>query len=184
MSGRYESIFLDGFSNILSSIFLWLPLLLLTVLIILRNNDSKNSIRIFVALSFSVSASILTSRHFSPTATNAATAFCLSVFLIWLFRDLRTSFLLLATAAIYSLTYIYKGATDFTVLLTGIVSGSIISTVTYLIFKILSRRKYRFYWNNHNTEYSKNGYLVSDLEWIFCMVYTLFMIATFYAIVT
>ena len=185
MSNRYDSIFLDGFSSIFSSIFIWLPLFILVIFIILRNNDSKNSVRVFTALILSLSITYISTKFIISSCTNVAIAFCLATFLVWLFHYTRITYLSLIIVSIYSFTYIiYNGMTNLTDFLTGILTGTVISTFIYIFYKVLSRIKYKFHWNKSTNEYTRNGYLISDLEWIFGMVYTLSLISVFYAIVT
>ncbi len=183
LSGRLDSIFLDEFSRIFPSIFIWLPLFLLIVLIILRNNDSRNSIRIFIALMLAVPASLLSAGYIDPSASSAAIAFCLAIFFIWLLRYRHLSYLLLIIATIYSFTHIYNGVADLTGCLIGILIGTASATVIYLSMRMISRKDYKFYWNESNTNYTRTGYLISDIDWIFCIIYTLLIFTVFYSIV-
>lgn len=183
ISGRSDSIFLNDFSRIFSSIFIWIPLFLLLVFIILRNNDFRTYLHVFITLVLAVPASILSAGYIATSATSASIAFCLAIFFIWLLRYRYLSYLLLIIATIYSFIYVYNGVVDLTGCLIGILIGTAIATIAYLLMRLVSRNSFKFYWNESNTEYTKTGYLISDMDCIFCLIYTLLIISVFYSIV-
>jgi undecaprenyl-diphosphatase len=118
----------------------------------------------------------------SFTSSHACNSFAIFTFVSLLIRNRVLSLSLLAWAAINSFSRIYLGVHFPGDILCGAILGSVIGSITYLIYKFVhgkvERTSVRI-----TSNYTKTGYLVSDAHLMTASIYATFVFIAIYALI-
>lgn len=178
----------DSFAVAYTNWIIWLPILVLIIIIILRNNGINGSLIALGTLSVTIIACVAISHYlpqnFSPSVKSSV-FWGMTVSLMWIIHDRRFSALFIVLTAGFSILSVYDGTDTFTSVLIGMLTGIITASIVYLISKIISAidgNSDKFYWEEYKTDYSKNGYLVSDIRLLTLFVAILLISVLFFSI--
>lgn len=179
-----DSVFFDIMMTYLSSIYVWIPTLILIAVIILRNNYKNNALVIFACIASSIIGVYFLSRYVIYISIRSALAWCLSIFLIFLFKSWLSSFVFLLLSTIQSFVSIFNGECRFGMFLSGLATGFIVAILLYLIYAILTNNRTKYIKSSNNNIYSRSGYLVNDLRLIVITVCVTFLVLIFLTVIT
>lgn len=181
-----DSLFLDGVSAVFNNILIWLPLIVLLVIFVLRNNDLYNSLLVFSTLVLTVTGCWGVTRLLPSVITDlrCIIPWGVAVFLMWVIRNGRIYFAGILVALSDSLLNVYIGICNVPIAVIGIIAGIICASFFYAIFKLISHKLTKQYvWNEYKTVYTRTGYLVSDIKLLFCSVILTLIIMVFISII-
>ena len=143
-----DSLYMDGVMWTVTKTVTWVPLMLLLVYIIIKNNPWRNSLLTLATLALLI---VITDQ----TASGAA------VFLSLIFRSWTASCVLYCYATLCSYSRIYLGVHTPIDILVGIVFGTLAGVMMYLLYCYLSGKlatQHTYY----SSAYTSNGYRRSD----------------------
>ena len=122
------------------------------------------------------------SGSYSFTSSHACNSFAIFMFIALLIRNKALSMSLLAWACINSYSRIYLGVHFPGDILCGAVLGTIIGTLTYLVYRFV-HRKVEHTSVRITTNYTKSGYLVDDVNFMVATIFATFVFITIYALI-
>lgn len=188
-----DSLFADRLMLIFTSTLTWVPVGILLLYIIIRNNDLPHVLSIFAALVLCVAISsslseickalvlrprpcndlylmgeIATANGYTCSGSgffsaHSANTMALAVFLALLFRRARSAVFFFLWSIINGWSRIYLGVHYFGDVITGFAVGAIVGSLLFLLYKRISRHM------PHSSrvvssEYTRSGYLAADID--------------------
>ena len=204
-----DSIFWDGCMKVYTTIAIWIPLILMLVYILIKNNSFKDFLLLFfsfllvVVFTDVISSGIckpfferwrptndpelmylvdvvdnIRGKDYGFTSSHAANSFGIATFMLLLVKNRALTISLLVWASMNAFTRMYLGVHYPGDILAGTLIGVTVGWGMYRLYRYVAKHQKR---NAHrdwiSTQYTKSGYLVSDV-YLFLLV----MYATFAAI--
>ena len=196
-----ESVFWDGVANMHTSVFVWIPLALTALLLLIRNINPRRLLLVLAMVALTVllcdqlSSSVFKPmmQRFRPTwdpyilnmvdtvngyrggrygffSGHAANSFGLASLFMWIVRDRLFSLSVGIWAIANSLIRVYLGVHFVGDILVGAIVGSIIGSLTYLIYRTASRND-RYSVHDSNLMYTSTGFMRSDVFVFLCVLF-------------
>lgn len=122
------------------------------------------------------------SGSFSFTSSHACNSFAIFMFVSLLIRNKVVSLSMLAWACINSYSRIYLGVHFPGDILCGALLGTVIGSITYLLYQFMHRRIERTS-VRITANYTKTGYLVDDAHLLVASIYATFVFIAIYALI-
>ena len=202
-----DSLFWDGCMTVYTTIAVWIPLILVLVYMLIKNNSFKD----FVLLFFSfvlvvVLTDVISSGFCKPffqrwrptndpelmylvdvvgnirggdygfTSSHAANSFGIATFLLLLVKNRILTVSLLIWAALNAYTRMYLGVHYPGDILAGTLIGVAVGCGMYTLYRyIIKRQKHNGHRDWISTQYTKTGYLVSDVYLFLIVMYGTFI---------
>ncbi len=198
-----DSIFWDGCMKIYTTIAIWIPLLLLLMYILIKNNSFKDFLLLVLVIAAVVGCTDLISSgickpfferwrptydpeimylvdvvdeirggKYGFTSSHAANSFGIATFLLLLVKNRAFSISLIIWAAMNAFTRIYLGVHYPGDILAGTFIGVIVGWGAYRY--IMTRQKHNKHRDWISSQYTKSGYLVSDIYLFLLVMYGTF----------
>ena len=200
-----DSLFWDGFMWVTTGTYIWIPLAIALLYIIIKNNKIQEAglaivmIALVITMADQISSGFCKPffERFRPTqdpelmykidivngfragrygfiSSHAANSFGLALFLSLLIKSKTLNFILFSWAALNAYSRIYLGVHYPGDILFGTLVGLMSGGIMYFIYKRL-QNKYFGYSRFISNQYTKSGYLISDIR----IIYTIFIITIF-----
>ena len=204
-----DSIFWDGCMKVYTTIAIWIPLILMLLYILIKNNSFKDFLLLFfsfllvVVFTDVISSGIckpfferwrptndpelmylvdivddIRGKDYGFTSSHAANSFGIATFMLLLVKNRALTISLIFWASMNAFTRLYLGVHYPGDILAGTLIGVTVGWGMYRLYRYVVKHQKR---NAHrdwiSTQYTKSGYLVSDV-YLFLLV----MYATFAAI--
>ena len=208
-----DSLYMDGVMKIYTSTVVWIPVALVLLFIVLKNNTPRISLLVVLGVALTILASdqvssvlikplvgrlrpshdpefmhlidtfnSYRSSGFSFTSSHACNSFAIFMFVSLLIRDKVVSLSMLAWACINSYSRIYLGVHFPGDILCGALLGTIIGSLTYLLYQFI-HRKIEHTSVRITANYTKTGYLVDDVHLMVASIYATFVFIAIYALI-
>ncbi|MBQ5627733.1 MAG: phosphatase PAP2 family protein [Bacteroidaceae bacterium] len=201
-----DSIFWDGCMKIYTTISVWIPLILILLYILVKNNSLKDFLLLLLFVALVVTfTDVISSRMCKPfferwrptndpelmylvdvvdnirggkygfTSSHAANSFGIATFLLLLVKNRALSFSLILWAALNAFTRIYLGVHYPGDILAGTLIGVTVGVGLYGLYRyVLKRQKHNKHRDWISDQYTKTGYLVSDIYLLLLVMYGTF----------
>lgn len=186
-----DSIFLDGISPYISMPVFWIPVILVAIYVIFRDNNSHKliwmlsmqalAIACCIVLATYVIKPFLTKQFPDPSIFGITIIpFCLVTFLFLSIRSAFFTFSSILWMITYSWARVYNGESLFVVLLFCIFTGLLIGALFYMLYRIFVKNNDR-YSSSHAAEtlFTSSGYQIEDIRLIQCTFYSTFLVIIF-----
>lgn len=186
-----DSIFLDGISPYISMPVFWIPVILVAIYVIFRDNNSHKliwmlsmqalAIACCIVLATYVIKPFLTKQFPDPSVLGITIIpFCLVTFLFLSIRSAFFTFSSILWMITYSWARVYNGESLFVVLLFCIFTGLLIGALFYMLYRIFVKNNDR-YSSSHAAEtlFTSSGYQIEDIRLIQCTFYSTFLVIIF-----
>lgn len=186
-----DSIFLDGISPYISMPVFWIPVILVAIYVIFRDNNSHKliwmlsmqalAIACCIVLATFVIKPFLTKQFPDPSILGITIIpFCLVTFLFLSIRSAFFTFSSILWMITYSWARVYNGESLFVVLLFCIFTGLLIGALFYMLYRIFVKNNDR-YSSSHAAEtlFTSSGYQIEDIRLIQCTFYSTFLVIIF-----
>ena len=208
-----NSLYMDGVMKIYTSTVVWIPVALLLLFVVMKNNSPRGTILSVLAVALTIVATDQVSSHlikplvarlrpcndptimhlidtfnnyrsggYSFTSSHACNSFGIFAIVSLIVRNRTLSLSLLLWACINSYSRIYLGVHFPGDILCGAIIGSVIGVVIYLIYAFV-RKRVEFTSERITANYTRSGYLVTDVQWITTSIYATFAFISIYALV-
>lgn len=202
-----DSLFWDACMLVYTSISLWIPLALVLLIILAKNNSAKNFlilIGLIVVLFFLTDGitSTICKPYFArlrPTrdpelmyivdvvngyraglysfmSSHAGNSFGIATFVLLLIRNRTLSISLIIWAIMNSFTRLYLGVHYPGDILAGTTVGILSGVAVYYLYKYITNKKGGVRHDYISSQYTKSGYLVSDIHFALVVLYATFAI--------
>ncbi|MBR5475959.1 MAG: phosphatase PAP2 family protein [Bacteroidaceae bacterium] len=202
-----DSLFWDACMLVYTSISLWIPLALVLLIILAKNNSAKNFlilIGLIVVLFFLTDGitSTICKPYFArlrPTrdpelmyivdvvngyraglysfmSSHAGNSFGIATFVLLLIRNRTLSISLIIWAIMNSFTRLYLGVHYPGDILAGTTVGILSGVAVYYLYKYITKKKGGVRHDYISSQYTKSGYLVSDIHFALVVLYATFAI--------
>ena len=198
-----DSIFWDGCMKIYTTISIWIPLILVLVYVLIKNNSFKDFIMLLLFIVAVVGATDIISsgickpfferwrptndpeimylvdvvdgirgKDYGFTSSHAANSFGIATFLLLLIKNRVFTVSILFWAAMNAFTRIYLGVHYPGDILAGTFIGVVVGWSIYRLYRYFLHNKHRDW---ISTQYTKTGYLVSDVYLLLLVMYGTFV---------
>ncbi len=201
-----DSIFWDGCMKIYTTIAIWIPLMLMLVYILMKNNSFKDFILLFfmfvlvVVFTDVISSGICKpfferwrptndpelmylvdvvngtrGKDYGFTSSHAANSLGIATFMLLLIKNKTLSISLVLWASMNAFTRLYLGVHYPGDIIAGTFIGIIVGWGMYCLYRyVLNRQKNNKQRDWISTQYTKTGYLVSDIYLFLIVMYGTF----------
>ena len=209
-----DSLFWDGFMWVATSTYIWIPLGVMLLYVIIKNNLPKETIWTLIAIALVITCADQISSgickpffaRFRPTqdpeimymidtinnyrggrygfiSSHAANTFGIAVFVSLLIRHGLLTCILFLWAALNAYSRIYLGVHYPGDILFGTIVGCLVGWIIYMLYQFIIKR---FYNPNRyiSRQYTKSGYLQSDVNLLICTFILICLIITIWGIIT
>lgn len=186
-----DSIFLDGISPYISMPVFWIPVILVAIYVIFRDNNSHKliwmlsmqalAIACCIVLTIYVIKPFLTKQIPDPGILDTAIIpFCLVTFLFLSIRSAFFTFSSILWIVTYSWARVYNGESLFVVLLFCIFTGFLIGAFFYMLYRVFVKNNDR-YSSSHAAEtlFTSSGYQIEDIRLLLCTFYSTLLVIIF-----
>ena len=202
-----DSIFWDGCMKVYTTMVIWIPLVLMLVYVLVKNNNIKNFfvlllfIAIVVTLTDTISSGIckpfferwrptndpllmyivdvtddIRGGDYGFTSSHAANSFGIATFLILLVKNRALTISLIIWASMNAFTRIYLGVHYPGDILAGTITGVTVGWCMYKLYRFVQKRqKSNVERDWISDQYTKSGYLVSDVYLLLVTMYATFV---------
>lgn len=202
-----NSIFWDGCVRIYTSIAIWIPLMLVLLYILVKNNSFKDFLLLLLFIGLlilctdGISSSIckpfferwrptndpelmylvdvvdnIRGGQYGFTSSHASNSFGIATFLLLLMKNKVLSVSLILWAAMNAFTRIYLGVHYPGDIIAGTFIGVISGWGIYSLYRFtLKKQKNHKHRDWISTQYTKTGYLVSDIYLLLLVMYGTFI---------
>lgn len=208
-----DSLYMDGVMKVYTSTAVWIPVALVLLFVILKNNTARASILSILAVVLVIVACDQVSSHlikplvgrlrpcndptimhlidtangyrsggYSFVSSHACNSFGIFTLVSLMVKNRVLSLSLLLWAAINGFSRIYLGVHYPGDVLCGALLGIAIGWVIYLIYNFV-RNKVEYSSVRITTNYTRSGYLVSDVQAITATLYATFVFISIYALI-
>ena len=202
-----DSLFWDGCMKIYTTIAIWIPLLLLLMYILIKNNSFKDFLLLVLVIAAVVGCTdlIISSGICKPfferwrptydpelmylvdvvdeirggkygfTSSHAANSFGIATFLLLLVKNRALTVSMIIWAVMNAFTRIYLGVHYPGDIIAGTLIGVIVGWGVYRLYRyIMTRQKHNKHRDWISSQYTKSGYLVSDIYLFLLVMYGTF----------
>lgn len=201
-----DSIFWDGCMKIYTTIAIWIPLLLLLMYILIKNNSFKDFLLLVLVIAAVVGCTDLISSgickpfferwrptydpeimylvdvvdeirggKYGFTSSHAANSFGIATFLLLLVKNRALTVSMIIWAVMNAFTRIYLGVHYPGDIIAGTLIGVIVGWGAYRLYRyIMTRQKHNKHRDWISSQYTKSGYLVSDIYLFLLVMYGTF----------
>lgn len=200
-----DSLFWDGFMWVTTNTYIWIPLAIALLYIIIKNNKIQEALLTIVMIALVITIADQVSSgfckpffaRFRPTqdpeimyqvdivngfragrygfiSSHAANSFGLALFLALLIKNWSLTFILFLWATLNAYSRIYLGVHYPGDILFGTLVGLASGGGIYLIYNQLKRKFFK-YSRFISNQYTKSGYLISDIR----IIHTIFILTLF-----
>lgn len=201
-----DSIFWDGCMKIYTTISIWIPLMLILLYILVKNNSFKDFLLLLlfvaavVGLTDTISSGIckpfferwrpthdpelmylidvvdgIRGKDYGFTSSHAANSFGIATFLILLVRNRVLTISLIFWASMNAFTRMYLGVHYPGDILAGTIIGIVVGWSFYRLYRYLTNlQKSNTSRDWISDQYTKTGYLVSDIYLFLLVMYGTF----------
>ena len=201
-----DSIFWDGCMKIYTTISIWIPLMLILLYILVKNNSFKDFLLLLlfvaavVGLTDTISSGIckpfferwrpthdpelmylidvvdgIRGKDYGFTSSHAANSFGIATFLILLVRNRVLTISLIFWASMNAFTRMYLGVHYPGDILAGTIIGVVVGWSFYRLYRYLTNlQKSNTSRDWISDQYTKTGYLVSDIYLFLLVMYGTF----------
>lgn len=201
-----DSIFWDGCMKIYTTISIWIPLMLILLYILVKNNSFKDFLLLLlfvaavVGLTDTISSGIckpfferwrpthdpelmylvdvvdgIRGKDYGFTSSHAANSFGIATFLILLVRNRVLTISLIFWASMNAFTRMYLGVHYPGDILAGTIIGVVVGWSFYSLYRYLTNlQKSNTSRDWISDQYTKTGYLVSDIYLFLLVMYGTF----------
>ncbi len=201
-----DSIFWDGCMKIYTTIAIWIPLLLLLMYILIKNNSFKDFLLLVLVIAAVVGCTDLISSgickpfferwrptydpeimylvdvvdeirggKYGFTSSHAANSFGIATFLLLLVKNRALTVSMIIWAVMNAFTRIYLGVHYPGDIIAGTLIGVIVGWGVYRLYRyIMTRQKHNKHRDWISSQYTKSGYLVSDIYLFLLVMYGTF----------
>lgn len=201
-----DSLFWDGCMKVYTSMIIWMPLAIMLVYVLVKNNSMKDFLILVVCIAAVVTLTDVISsgickpfferwrptrdpvlmymidvvnetrgKDFGFTSSHAANSFGIATFVIMLIKNRALTISLVIWASMNAFTRIYLGVHYPGDIVAGTFTGVSVGLLVYFIYYLIKKRQRK---NTRRDwisgEYTRSGYLVSD---VYLLLITMF--ATF-----
>ena len=202
-----DSIFWDGCMKIYTTIAIWVPLMLMLLYILMKNNSFKDFILLFfmfllvVVLTDVISSGICKpfferwrptndpelmylvdvvngtrGKDYGFTSSHAANSFGIATFMLLLVKNRALSISLIFWASMNAYTRLYLGVHYPGDIIAGTFIGVTVGWGMYNLHRyVLNKQKHNKHRDWISTQYTKSGYLVSDVYLFLIVMYGTFV---------
>ena len=201
-----DSIFWDGCMKVYTTIAIWIPLILMLVYILIKNNSFKDFLLLFfsfllvVVFTDVISSGIckpfferwrptndpelmylvdvvdnIRGKDYGFTSSHAANSFGIATFMLLLVKNRALTISLIFWASMNAFTRMYLGVHYPGDILAGTLIGVTVGWGLYRLYRYIikhQKRNARRDWIS--TQYTKSGYLVSDVYLFLLVMYGTF----------
>lgn len=201
-----DSLFWDGCMKIYTTIAIWIPLLLLLMYILIKNNSFKDFLLLVLVIAAVVGCTDLISSgickpfferwrptydpeimylvdvvdeirggKYGFTSSHAANSFGIATFLLLLVKNRALTVSMIIWAVMNAFTRIYLGVHYPGDIIAGTLIGVIVGWGAYRLYRyIMTRQKHNKHRDWISSQYTKSGYLVSDIYLFLLVMYGTF----------
>lgn len=202
-----DSIFWDGCMKVYTTIAVWIPLIMILLYILMKNNSLKDFLLLLLFISLVVTFTDVISswickpfferwrptndpelmylvdvvdgirgKDYGFTSSHAANSFGIATFLLLLVKNRTLTVSLLLWAAMNAFTRIYLGVHYPGDILAGTLIGVTVGFSIYRLYSyILNHQKHNKKRDWISDQYTKTGYLVSDIYLFLLALYGTFV---------
>lgn len=201
-----DSIFWDGCMKVYTTMGIWMPLVVILVYLLIKNNNIKEFLLLIaiiggvVGLTDFISSGIckplferwrptrdpvlmymvdvvdnIRGKDYGFTSSHAANSFGIATFLILLIKNRAFAISMVIWASMNAYTRMYLGVHYPGDILAGTAIGVTVGCSMYQLYKFIvkkMKRNVRRDWIS--SQYTKSGYLVSDIYFMLICMYTTF----------
>lgn len=201
-----DSLFWDGCMKIYTTIAIWIPLLLLLMYILIKNNSFKDFLLLVLVIAAVVGCTDLISSgickpfferwrptydpeimylvdvvdeirggKYGFTSSHAANSFGIATFLLLLVKNRALTVSMIIWAVMNAFTRIYLGVHYPGDIIAGTLIGVVVGWGAYKLYRyIMTRQKHNKHRDWISSQYTKSGYLVSDIYLFLLVMYGTF----------
>ncbi len=208
-----DSLFMDGVMKVYTSTIVWIPVALILLFIVLKNSTPRTALLAVLAVALTIVATDQVSSHlikplvgrlrpcndpsimhlidtvngyrsggYSFTSSHACNSFGIFAIVSLLIRHRGLSLSMLLWASLNSFSRIYLGVHYPGDILCGAIIGATIGAVVYLVYSFVCNKVEKSSMRI-TANYTKSGYLVSDVQLMVAALYATFVFISIYGLI-
>ena len=208
-----DSLFMDGVMKVYTSTIVWIPVALILLFIVLKNSTPRTALLTVLAVALTIVATDQVSSHlikplvgrlrpcndpsimhlidtvngyrsggYSFTSSHACNSFGIFAIVSLLIRHRGLSLSMLLWASLNSFSRIYLGVHYPGDILCGAIIGATIGAVVYLVYSFVCNKVEKSSMRI-TANYTKSGYLVSDVQLMVAALYATFVFISIYGLI-
>jgi undecaprenyl-diphosphatase len=208
-----DSLYMDGVMKVYTSTIVWIPVALILLFIVLKNSTPRTALLTVLAVALTIVATDQVSSHlikplvgrlrpcndpsimhlidtvngyrsggYSFTSSHACNSFGIFAIVSLLIRHRGLSLSMLLWASLNSFSRIYLGVHYPGDILCGAIIGATIGAVVYLVYSFVCNKVEKSSMRI-TANYTKSGYLVSDVQLMVAALYATFVFISIYGLI-
>lgn len=208
-----DSLFMDGVMKVYTSTIVWIPVALILLFIVLKNSTPRTALLAVLAVALTIVATDQVSSNlikplvgrlrpcndpsimhlidtvngyrsggYSFTSSHACNSFGIFAIVSLLIRHRGLSLSMLLWATLNSFSRIYLGVHYPGDILCGAIIGATIGAVVYLVYSFVCNKVEKSSMRI-TANYTKSGYLVSDVQLMVAALYATFVFISIYGLI-